>query len=74
MKQGIKRAHVEAGNQSELWRPLNWRMIKKLEGYTVGWVIRGIVVWMDLAPSQVLLLRALELSAEDRGGSTKCIA
>ena len=41
VKKGIKRAHVEAGNQTWARRPLAWEMIKVMEESIdrgVGWV------------------------------------
>ena len=69
VKKGIKRAHVEAGNQTWARRPLAWEMIKVMEESIVeewgGW---GRIAWIGSALSYQLLLRASELLAREGGG------
>ena len=57
VRQGIRRAHAEVGNQPEMRRPRTWEMVKDLEGCAVNWVLRGRVIWMGLMLSFLLLLR-----------------
>ena len=66
-RQGIKRIHVEDGNQPKSRRPFTWEMVKGLEGCAVYWGIGRRVVWMDLVLLYILQLRASELFAEDGG-------
>lgn len=44
--QGIKRAHVEAGNQPKMHRSLTWKVVK---GVDEG--VWGIKMWMGLTLS-----------------------
>lgn len=61
VRQGIKRAYVEVGNQPRLRRPLTWEPVKELERCAVDSGVGGRVMWMGLALSFILLLQASEL-------------
>ena len=67
VKEGIKRAHVEGGTQQRMRRPLSWEMLKEMEEAAKEWGMGGRVVWIGLALTYLLLLRASELFAEDDG-------
>ena len=67
VKEGIKRAYVEGGTQQRMRRPLTWGMLKEMEEAAKEWGMGGRVVWIGLALTYLLLLRASELFAEDDG-------
>lgn len=73
VRQGIKMAHVGAGNKPKSWRPLTWEMVKGLEGCTVDWGVGRRVVWMNLALSYLLPLPTSELFAGYVGQSSRGI-
>ena len=37
VNRGIKRAHVEVGNQTRVKRPLTWKMIRVVEESLADW-------------------------------------
>ena len=41
VRMGIKRAHVEAGNQARVRRPLTWEMIRVMEECIGEWEVGG---------------------------------
>ena len=67
MKKGTRRAHAEGGNQARVRRPLTWEMIRVREESISSWGVGGRIVWIGLALTNQLLLRASELFAEERG-------
>ena len=67
VKKGIKRAHVEAGNQTRVRRPLTWETIRVMEESIGEWSVGGRIAWIGLALSHQLLLRAL--FSGERGGA-----
>ena len=68
VKNGIKRAQVEARNQTRVSRPLTWEMIRVMEETIGEWGVGGTITWIGLALSYPLLLRAAEGFAGKEGG------
>ena len=66
-KQGINRAHVEKGTQQRVRRPLTWGMPTTMQESISSWGVGGRVVRIGLALSYVLMLRASELFAGEKG-------
>lgn len=67
VKQGIKRAHVEKGSQQRVRRPLTWGILTRMQESVPSWGVGGRVVWIGLALSYFLMLRASELFAGEKG-------
>ena len=67
VRQGIERALVESGSQQRLRRPLTWRMLAGMERGSQEWGMGSRVMWIGLALTYRLLLRASELFAEENG-------
>lgn len=65
--QGIKRKHVEMGTQQKVRRPLTWGMLCYMQEEVGAGSEGGRVLWLGLAMSYFLLLRASELFAEKSG-------
>ena len=57
-RKGIKTAHMEAGNQTRVRRPLTWEMIRVMDESIGEWGVRGRITWIGLALSYQLLLSA----------------
>lgn len=60
---GIKRRQVGEGVQQRIRRPLSWGMITEMQREAAGWGQGGRVLWIGLALSNLLMLRASELFA-----------
>jgi len=67
VRQGIKRAHVEKGSQQRVRRPLTWGMLTGMQENVPSWGVGGRVMWIGLALSYFLMLRASELFAGKKG-------
>ena len=67
VRQGIKRAHVEMGSQQRVRRPLTWGMLTGMQESIPSWGEGGRVLWIGLALSYFLMLRASELFAKEKG-------
>ena len=67
VKKGVRRAYAEAGNQARVRRPLTWEMTRVMEESIGAWGVGGRIVWIGLALTYQLLLRASELFAEEGG-------
>ena len=60
-RKGIKRAHVGAGDEKRVRRPLTWEMTRVMEESIGEWGVGGRIVWIGLALMfQLFLLRASE--------------
>ena len=66
--EGIKRKHVEKGTQQRVRRPLTWGMLSYMQDEVGARSAEGRVLWIGLAMSYFLLLRASELFAENASG------
>ena len=67
VKKGIRRAHAEAENHARVRRPLTWEIISVVEESIGEWGVGGRIVWIGLALTYQLLLRASDLFAEEGG-------
>ena len=65
VEKGIKRAHVEAENQTRESRPLTSEITRVMEEGIGEWGVGGRIVWVGLALTYQLLFRASELYAEE---------
>ena len=65
--QGIKKGHVEKGTQARVRRPLTWGMLSSMQQSVGGEGAGGRVLWIGLALTYLLMLRASELFAERDG-------
>ena len=67
VKRGIQRAHVEKGTQQRVRRPLTWGMLTEVQEIIPSRGVGGRVVWIGLALSHFLMLRASELFTAEKG-------
>ena len=51
VRNGMKRAHVEAGNQTWVRRPLKWEIVRVMEESIGEWGVGGRIAWIGLALS-----------------------
>ena len=67
VKEGIQRAHVEKGTQQRVRRPWTWGILTRMQESASYWGVGVRVVWIGLALSSFLMLRASELFAGEKG-------
>ena len=66
VRQGIKRGHVEMGSQQKMRRPLTWGMLTEMQESVQAWGVGGRMLWIGLALTYFLMLRASELFANGK--------
>ena len=66
VEQGIRRADVEKGPQQRARWPLTWGTLTRMQESVPYWGVGGRVVWIGLALSYFVMLRASELFTEEK--------
>ena len=73
VREGIQSAHVGAGSQQRVRKPRMSELIEALDVHTIEWEVEDIrTVWIGLALSHLLMLRASKLFVGDRGDFHEC--
>ena len=67
VRHGVKRAHVGMGSQQKVRRSLTWGMLTDMQESVQAWGVCGRVLWIGLALTYFLMLRASELFANGKG-------